>query len=61
MRWRVEARPHAGVAYAKETFLALVAASGLALVEMRPGFYPGRDAVFTGQDLLVLAPSGGAD
>ena len=56
LRWRVGARPHAGVAYSRETFLGLVGTNGLRLTELRAGFLPGTASRLTGQDLLVLAP-----
>jgi SAM-dependent methyltransferase len=56
VRWRVGARPHAGVAYSREGFFELVRAGNLRVVELRPGFLPGRSPQLTGQDLIVLAP-----
>ncbi len=56
VRWRVGARPHAGVAYSRESFFELVRVGELRVVELRPGFLPGRSPQLTGQDLIVLAP-----
>ena len=56
VRWRVGARPHAGVAYSREGFFDLVRAGNLRVLELRPGFLPGRSPQLTGQDLIVLSP-----
>jgi ubiquinone/menaquinone biosynthesis C-methylase UbiE len=54
MRWRVRARPHAAVAYARSTFEAMIATAGLCIHRFLPGFFPGTVAIPTGQDVLIV-------
>lgn len=54
VRWRVRARPHAAIAYSRQAFEGMVAAAGLRIDHFLAGFWPGRAATPTGQDILVV-------
>jgi hypothetical protein len=53
VRWHRRGRPHAGVAYERATFLAMIGDAGLRVIDFCAGFHPGRGEI-TGQDILVL-------
>ena len=53
VRWRLRARPTAAVAYERSAFEGMVAAAGLRVQWMSPGYFPGSASV-TGQDTLLL-------
>ena len=53
VRWRFRSRPAAAVAYAGPRFDGLLAAAGLRLQWMSPGFFPGADRLAS-QDVLLL-------
>jgi len=53
VRWRLRSRPTAAVAYARELFEEMIAAAGLRLQWMSPGYHPG-EARLSGQDTLLL-------
>lgn len=55
VRWRRASRPTAAVAVEAGTFRRWVAAAGLQIESMLPGFHPGGAAPPTGQDTLILA------
>ncbi len=54
VRWRIDVRPHAAVAYSRPLFEGMVRDAGLAIEAMTPGFWPGDSRRPTGQDILVL-------
>ena len=54
MRWRVRARPHAAIAYSRPAFEAMITAAGLRIDHLLMGFWPGRAATPTGQDVLIV-------
>jgi SAM-dependent methyltransferase len=54
IRWLRRGRIQAGLAYEKQTFLAMVADAGLRVREFLPIFYPGSARRLTGQDILIL-------
>jgi SAM-dependent methyltransferase len=54
IRWVRRGRIQAAIAYEKETFLGMVADSGLQVRDFLPVFYPGSALKLTGQDILVL-------
>jgi len=56
VRWRHRRWPHAAVAYERGLFEFLAEANGLARERFVAGFHPGRDAVPSGQDVIVLEP-----
>ena len=53
VRWRLESRPTAAVAYARAFFERMLAEAGLRLQWMSAGYHPGAERL-TGQDTLVL-------
>jgi SAM-dependent methyltransferase len=53
VRWRLQARPTAAVAYEKSSFERMVRAAGLRVQWMSPGYFPGGQRL-TGQDTLLL-------
>lgn len=54
VRWRLDAKPEAAIAFDGEQFKSWLAASNLTLREFVPIYWPGKSSVFTGQDLLIL-------
>ncbi len=55
VRWRIDMRPHAAVAYSRPLFEGMVRDAGLVVEAMTPGFWPGDSRRPTGQDVLVLS------
>jgi ubiquinone/menaquinone biosynthesis C-methylase UbiE len=53
VRWRLQARPTAAVAYEKSSFERMVQAAGLRVQWMSPGYFPGGRRL-AGQDTLLL-------
>jgi len=54
MRWRVGARPHAAIAYARPAFEAMITMAGLHIDHLLTAFWPGRAATPTGQDVFIV-------
>ena len=57
VRWRLQARPAAAIAYGRAYFTKLVEEAGLRIVTFEPGYWPGHDAVPLAQDYLIVTPS----
>lgn len=55
VRWRVDRRPHAAVAYWKDDAIRRIAEAGLRVETFVPGFWPGNALLPAGQDQLVLS------
>jgi hypothetical protein len=53
VRWRSRLRPTAAVAYDRTYFESLVAAAGIRVQWLSPGYFPGRPRL-TGQDIVLL-------
>ena len=57
VRWRLQARPAAAIAYGRTFFTELVEAAGLRIVTFEPGYWPGVAAVPLAQDYLIVTPA----
>ena len=57
VRWRLQARPAAAIAYGRTFFTELVEAAGLRIVTFEPGYWPGVVAVPLAQDYLIVTPA----
>ncbi|GDX32875.1 methyltransferase [Actinomycetes bacterium] len=57
VRWRLQARPAAAIAYGRTLFTELLQAAGLRIVTFEPGYWPGVDAVPLAQDYLIVTPA----
>ena len=57
IRWRRRAHPHAAVAYERSLFEEMLASSGLEILEMLPGFWPGTSPAIRGQDTYIVRPA----
>lgn len=60
VRWRRASRPTAAVAVDRDTFFDWIAAAGLRVEGMIPGFHPGGSEPPSGQDTLLLGSGGAA-
>jgi len=56
VRWRRRVHPHAAVAYDRRLFEEMLSGSGLEILEMLPGFWPGLSARLRGQDTYIVHP-----
>jgi hypothetical protein len=54
MRWAIEERPEAVLAYQAAFFRAAVADAGLTIRRLVPGFWSGRYVAPNPQDLIVV-------
>jgi hypothetical protein len=58
IRWRRRLIPEAAVAYERSLFEQMIGQAGLRVLEMIPGFWPGRASRLSGQDSYLLARIG---
>ncbi len=57
VRWRLQARPAAAIAYGRQYFTQLVEDAGLKVVQIEASYWPGNDAVPQGQDYVIVTPA----